>query len=169
MAENTFAMGESKAGLAGQKQQQKAAATTWEQGLVTFIQGLKKPTPVQQLLLDLHKLPTRTADQQRKLNALLKAERAAYKAASARAAVNTMLSAEKRAQAVLERKARDHEMYQVAGLVSLAGLLDTATGIPHWDRAELLGALMSLAAVPADDQRRSAWKAKGTVKLSQAT
>lgn len=65
------------------------------------------------------------------------------------------------------RKARDHELYNSAGLMIVAELVDTVTGKPLMDKAELLGALMGLAKVPADDSRRVEWKKAGSDKLQQ--
>ena len=66
-----------------------------------------------------------------------------------------------------QRKARDHELYQSAGLLILAGLVDTTTGKPTRDRGELLGALVSLAEAQVDDAKRAAWKAKGDALLAE--
>lgn len=63
------------------------------------------------------------------------------------------------------RKARDHELYKSAGLMIVAGLVDTVTGKPLMDKAELLGALMGLAKVPADDSLRTDWEKAGGEKL----
>ena len=70
------------------------------------------------------------------------------------------------AEKAAERKARDRELYQSAGLLILAGLVDSKTGRPTVDRGELLGALLGLAKVPLDDQRRSEWKRAGDALLA---
>ena len=70
------------------------------------------------------------------------------------------------AEKLAERKNRDHQLYQSAGLLILAGLVDTKTGKPTLDRGELLGALLGLAKVPADDARRSDWKRAGDALLA---
>ena len=62
------------------------------------------------------------------------------------AAATALIQAEKRAAAAAERKARTHELCQSAGLMGMAGLVDKVTGKPTLDRAELLGALLGLAA-----------------------
>jgi len=49
----------------------------------------------------------------------------------------------------------------------VAGLVDTVTGKPFMDKAELLGALMGLAKVPAEDAQRTEWKKAGADKLLQ--
>ena len=59
------------------------------------------------------------------------------------------------------RKARDHELYQSAGLMILAGLVDSKTGLPTWDKGELLGALASLGQANAAPEKRAEWKARG--------
>ena len=107
--------------------------------------------------------PDRTADDGRKLAALVRAEKAAERAQKARADAARIINAEKAA----ERKARDHELYQSAGLLILAGLVDTTTGKPTRDRGELLGALMSLAEAQVDDAKRAAWKAKGDALMAE--
>lgn len=103
------------------------------------LRGLKAPSDQQRLLLMLADKPDRTADDARIINA----EKAA------------------------ERKARDHELYQSAGLLILAGLVDTTTGKPTRDRGELLGALVSLAEAQVDDEKRAAWKRKGDALLAE--
>lgn|SRR5690606_23999831 len=99
----------------------------------------------------------------RKLAALVRAEKAAERAQKARADAARIINAEKAA----ERKARDHELYQSAGLLILAGLVDTTTGKPTRDRGELLGALVSLAEAQVDDEKRAAWKRKGDALLAE--
>ncbi len=129
---------------------------------IPYIKGLKKPTEQQRLLVMLHSLDDRTPADERRLAVLVKAELAAYKAQRARADAQKILSAAKGAA----RKARDHELYQVAGLLSLAGLVDKVTGKPLVDRGELLGALLAIAETPADDPRRATWKRSGDAKLN---
>ena len=93
----------------------------------------------------------------------MRAEKAAERAQKARADAARIVNAEK----ITERKARDHELYQVAGLLSLAGLVDKHSGKPMTDRGELLGALLGLAKVPADDSRRAEWKRAGDALLAE--
>lgn len=133
------------------------AIEEWQAERLQILRGLKNPTDHQKLLLVLSEIQSPTTDDANKLKALWKAERAAVRARDLRGAAAKIVNAEK--QAV--RKARDHELYQSAGLLILAGLVDTKTGKPTIDRAELLGALLGLAKVPADDSRRSDWKRAG--------
>ena len=49
----------------------------------------------------------------------------------------------------------------------MAGLIDKITGKPTIDIAELLGALLGLAAVPADDPRRNQWRQAGHALLQK--
>ncbi len=104
----------------------------------------------------------RTTDDERKLAALVRAERAADRAARAKADAARILNADK----VAQRKARDRELYNVAGLLILGGLVDSKRGTPTMDRGELLGALASLSKVPADDPRRAEWKKTGDKLLA---
>lgn len=133
----------------------------WLTGRLTYIRGLKSPSAHQRLLLLLVEQPQRTAEDERKLSALVKAERAAERALQARALAARVVDEDKKAS----RKARDHELYQAAGLLILAGLVDTKTGLPTGDRGELLGALLGLAQVSADDPRRADWKRAGDTFL----
>ena len=134
----------------------------WLEDRVAYIRGLKSPNDHQRLLLLLNDKKDATDDDRRKLVALIRAEKAAEKAHRAKASVAKIVNAEKLA----ERKNRDHQLYQSAGLLILAGLVDTKTGKPTLDRGELLGALLGLAKVPADDARRSDWKRAGDALLA---
>ena len=86
---------------------------------------------------------------------------AAEKAQEARAKVMNLIQAERRAEARAARKARDHALYQSAGLLILAGLVDSQTGKPVDDTAALLGALASLNDLSRDNPKWSDWKNKG--------
>ncbi len=134
----------------------------WLEDRVAYIRGLKSPNDHQRLLLLLNDKKGATDDDRRKLVALVKAEKAAEKAQRAKASVAKIVNAEKLA----ERKRRDHELYQSAGLLILAGLVDTKTGKPTLDRGELLGALLGLSKVPADDPCRGDWKRAGDALLA---
>ena len=106
-------------------------------------------------------------EDEKKLVALVRAEKASVRAAKARQEAATLINAERKSTAEAERKARDHEMYQAAGLLSLAGLVDKKTGKPTMDRGQLLGALLGLAKVPQDDARRADWKRAGDALLTE--
>ena len=134
----------------------------WLTARIAYLRGLKSPSDQQRLLLLLADKPERSNDDNRKLSALVKAEKAAERAQRAKANAARIVNAEKAA----ERKARDRELYQAAGLLILAGLVDSKTGRPTVDRGELLGALLGLAKVPLDDQRRSEWKRAGDALLA---
>lgn len=134
----------------------------WLTARIAYLRGLKSPSDQQRLLLLLADKPERSSDDNRKLAALVRAEKAAERAQKAKANAARIVNAEKAA----ERKARDRELYQAAGLLILAGLVDSKTGRPTVDRGELLGALLGLAKVPLDDQRRSEWKRAGDALLA---
>lgn len=134
----------------------------WLTARIAYLRGLKSPSDQQRLLLLLADKPERSNDDNRKLSALVKAEKAAERAQKAKANAARIVNAEKAA----ERKSRDRELYQAAGLLILAGLVDSKTGRPTVDRGELLGALLGLAKVPLDDQRRSEWKRAGDALLA---
>lgn len=130
---------------------------------LSYLRGLKSPNNQQALLILLADKEKRTPDDDRKLNALLRAEKAEVRAQKARADAARIVNAEK----IAERKARDHELYNSAGLLILAGLVDVTTGKPVMDRGELLGALLGLAKVPSNDQQRGDWKRQGDALLAK--
>ncbi|MCY1178899.1 Conjugal transfer protein TraD [compost metagenome] len=135
----------------------------WLKARISYLNGLKTPNDQQRLLLLLAGKTERTADDNRKLGALVKAEKAAERAQKARASAARIVNAEKE----IARKTRDRELYQSAGLLILAGLVDTTTGSPSSDRGELLGALLELAKVPANDPRRGEWKRAGDIIITE--
>jgi hypothetical protein len=109
----------------------------------------------------------RNTQDDKKLNAIVKAEKASLRATKARQDAANLINAEKKVVAKAERVARTHELCNSAGLLILAGLVDTKTGKPAIDKAELLGALLGLAKVPAEDPRRKEWKRAGDSMLAE--
>lgn len=130
----------------------------WLADRAAYIRGLKKPSEQQQLLLELYDKGSLNDDEQRQLKALMRAEKAAQRAVEARGKAAKVVNAKKEA----DRQARNHELYNAAGLMILAGLVDTKTGKPTWDKAELVGALASMADADIDDDKRREWRARGT-------
>ncbi len=139
----------------------------WLSNRVLYLKGLKSRTEQQNILIALHEKENRTPQDDKKLNVLIKAEKAADRATKARIEANKLIQAEKNAEKKAERKARDHELYNSAGLLILAGLVDTKTGKPTLDKAELLGALLGLAKVPKEDPRRKDWQRAGVAVLAE--
>lgn len=135
----------------------------WMTGRLAYLQGLKTPSDHQRLLQLLAEKPDRTPEDERKLTALMRAEKAAERAQKARANAVRIVNREKLAT----RKARDRELYNAAGLMILAGLVDSRTGMPLLDRGELLGALMELSRVAPEDERKAQWKRKGDALLAE--
>ena len=135
---------------------------TWILERLVYIRNLKSPNDQQRLLLLLYEKQNRTAEDNRKLSFLVKAEWAEVKAQKAKSDVARIVQAEKDSA----RKARDRELYQSAGLLILAELVDSKTGTPVLDRGELLGALLGMAKVPADDPVRSQWKRTGDALIA---
>lgn len=135
---------------------------TWILERLIYIRNLKSPNDQQRLLLLLYEKQIRTTEDNRKLSFLVKAEWAEVKAQKAKSDVARIVQAEKDSA----RKARDRELYQSAGLLILAELVDTKTGTPVLDRGELLGALLGMAKVPVDDPVRSQWKRTGDALIA---
>jgi hypothetical protein len=113
----------------------------WLTARLGYLRSLKAPSYQQRLLLALADKLGRTAADARVPTALISAE------------------------ATTERAHR--ELYKTSELLILAGLVDSATGSPVFDRGELLGALLGLAKVPIEDARRSEWKSAGKALLAE--
>lgn len=142
---------------------------SWLNDRVTFLKALKTRTEQQELLVLLTENKNLSPLDSKKLAALVKAEKASIRANKARQDAASLINAEKKALATAARNARTHELCESAGLMGLAGLVDTLTGKPTIDRGELLGALLGLAKVPADDSRRADWKRAGDALLAKAS
>ncbi|WP_339530270.1 MULTISPECIES: conjugal transfer protein TraD [unclassified Pseudomonas] len=134
----------------------------WLSERILHIKNLKSPSDQQRLLLMLSEKIPRTSDEERKLSFLIKAEWAEAKAQKARSDIARIVNAEKESA----RKARDRELYQAAGLLILAGLVDTKTGSPLIDRGELLGALIGVEETSVTDAVRTEWKRTGDALLA---
>ena len=139
----------------------------WLNDRVKYLKGLKSRSEQQELLVLLAEKANRNAQDDKKLNAIVKAEKASLMATKARQQVANLINAEKKAVAKAERTARTHELCNSAGLLILAGLVDTKSGKPTIDKAELLGALLGLAKAPAEDPRRKEWKRAGDSMLAE--
>ena len=139
----------------------------WLNDRVKYLKGLKSRNEQQELLVLLAEKSNRNAQEDKKLNAIVKAEKASLRATKARQDAANLINAEKKATAKAERTARTHELCNSAGLLILAGLVESKTGQPAIDKAELLGALLGLAKVPAEDPRRLEWKRAGDSLLAE--
>ncbi|WP_283397201.1 conjugal transfer protein TraD [Escherichia coli] len=91
----------------------------------------------------------------------------AEKAAAAKARVTAIIAAERKAAARAERKARDHELYKAAGLMIVAGLVDSKTGKPKFSAAELVGALAGIAELPRNHPKWQEWEKRGKELLTK--
>ncbi len=134
----------------------------WLEKRVAYIKGLKTPIEQQRLLVELVEKQERTPNDDHLLAALIKAEKAAARLLTARAAANKVLNAE----ADAARRVRSHELFRAAGLLILAGLVDSKTGKPVWDRMELLGALIELAECPHAEDERRGWRVRGDALMA---
>ena len=134
----------------------------WIENHLKYLQGLKNVSQQQQRFIELATMDKRSAADEKKFKAALKLEKLAQQMVNAKAEMARLNTSAKREA----RKARDHELYNSAGLLIMAGLVDTKTGKPLIDKAELLGAMMGLANVPPNDKRREEWKKVGDEKLA---
>lgn len=122
----------------------------WLSEKTTYISALKNPSDAQKLLLELAKIQYRTPDQEKKINALIKAEKAIDRANKQKVAVRKLLNAEKEA----ERKARTRHLIQLGALFEIANL-------DQHDPAELLGILLKTAEIDPNDMKWKIWKDLG--------
>lgn len=141
----------------------------WLHDRITIISALSKKTETQELLLELHKIESRTPEQQRDYDILVRAEKAAAKAEKAAKEASTLASKKREA----ERKARAHEMIQLAGLLALVRmpsgepLLDSATGkLQGMSKATLLG-ILDVAVKTEDKNRFPQWNMRGEKILAE--
>ena len=135
----------------------------WIQNKVKELKDSKTRTDEQELLLILHENKNRTAQENKEFDILVKYEKSVEQTnARKQAAVNVTQNKKKE-----ERKARDRKLYNAAGLLILAGLVDTKTGDTKLDEGELLGAFLGLANLPADHQKRVEWKKAGDAVLAE--
>jgi len=139
----------------------------WLKDRVAYLKGLKPRNEQQELLVLLAEKSNRNAQDDKKLNAIIRAEKASQRATKARQDAARLINEENSAAVKAERVARTHELCNAAGLLILAGLVDTKSGQPTIDKAELLGALLGLAKVPAEDPRRKEWKRVGDSMLAE--
>jgi len=138
-------------------QNQTEKKQSWEEKRVQYIEGLKKPSEAQQLLVILFKKTDRTGVESKKLAALVKAEKATERALNANATITKMMNGEKEEA----RRARTHRLVQQGILFDLAGL-DTRS------RGEMLGALIAaVASAKANPEHWASWKAKGDAMLAE--
>lgn len=131
----------------------------WLSAKIAYINGLKSPSEQQRLLVLLAEKKNRTTTDEKTLSALIRAEKTAEKAAAAKARVTAILAA--------ERKARDHELYKAAGLMIVAGLVDSKTGKPKFNAAELVGALAGVAELPRNHPKWQEWEKRGKELLTK--
>ena len=127
----------------------------WLSEKITYISALKNPNDGQKLLLELAQIQYRTPTK-KKLNALIKAEKAMERANKQKVAVKKLLNAEKEA----ERKARTRHLIQLGALFEIANL-------DKRDPAELLGVLLKTAEIDPNDMKWQIWKELGLETLSE--
>lgn len=133
-----------------------------------YIDSLKNPSEQQQIFNELaHKYLTNPDDltptEIRALKTLEAAERADERAAETKRAARKLISE----QNEKARKERTHNMINAAGLMGLAGLLDTKTGKIQTTPERLLGALAELAKYDPTEQKKAEWDEIGKNLLAK--
>ena len=136
-----------------------ATKEEWLNARLAYLRGLKSTSELQKLLLLLADKPDRTAEDEKKFNAVIRAEKAAVFAAKARMEATNIVNNKDRKQKVADKKARDHRLIQLGALFDLAGVGDQ-------DRGALLGALLGMANVK-ESERWANWKRQGDALLAE--
>lgn len=136
----------------------------WIESHLKYLHGLKNLSHQQQRFIELATIDKRTPVEEKQFKPALKLEKLAQQTLDAKAEAAKANNAAKRE----ERKARDHALYNSAGLLILSRLVDTVSGKPTRDPAALLGALIGLEQVPLDDERWEKWKKIGNEKLTDS-
>jgi hypothetical protein len=142
----------------------------WLTARLKYLRDLKSPTSQQRILMLLADKLGRTHEDSQKLAALVRAEAAAERAQKIRDMAAHIVEEDREAALILEALAyrkHDRDLYSAVELLLLADLVESRAGTPAFDRGELLGALIALARVPADDPRRREWKREGNALLAQ--
>lgn len=135
----------------------------WTIDRITHLKGLKSRTEQQELLVLLAEKPAPTSLDEKKLTALIRAEKAVVRASRARQVVSNLINAEQKAAKEAERKARNHRLIQQGLLIDFAAL-------ENWNHGELLGALMSMSKSDSiSPEKRAEWKRAGTALLATKT
>lgn len=119
----------------------------WLDEKIPYLQGLKQRSEDQETLLRLALKTDRTDREERALQAAIRVERSADRYRKARVESRKVRSQTKSA----EKKSRDREMFNSAGLLIIAGLVDTQTGKPVHGADTLLGGLLLLKKAMTDD------------------
>lgn len=131
------------------------AMPAWANEKIEELRAVKSPSDAQRLAVMLADKADRSDAETRNLQALLKAERAADRARSARAAAARLVANASEA----ERKARTRRIIELGGLVELAGLADL-------DRGAVLGLLLDAAKRASDAEALATAKRAGDALLS---
>lgn len=127
----------------------------WASEKIEELRAIKSPSDAQRLAVMLADKADRSDAETRNLQALLKAERAADRARSARAAAARLVANANEA----ERKARTRRIIELGGLVELAGLADL-------DRGAVLGLLLEAAKRASDAETLATAKRTGDALLA---
>lgn len=135
----------------------------WLRQRLEYLHGLNKPTAQQQLLMALADLPKRSSREQKQLEVLVRAERAAERAQKARGEANGIQDRE----TYRLRKKRDHALYRAAGLLGLAGVVDAKTGELKIDAGVLVGVLHHLLTLSPEETAR--FKSVGDALIAERT
>jgi Conjugal transfer protein TraD. len=137
----------------------------WLEQRIAYLKGLRNPSEEQQALLILADMKPRDETDEKKFAILVKAERATERAEKAKGAAKDFLQKEKKAA----RDLRTHKIINGAGLMMMAGLMDSKTGNLNFDADELLGAFIGIANLSPEkrEQKRGEWKQVGTTKMNQ--
>lgn len=130
----------------------------WHRSRIAYLRGLRRPSKDQRLLLELIDLHSGSAEDEEKIEALWRVERAAARLDDARVKSRRLVYGEK----VSARKARTHKLVQLGLLVHKADM--------HLDHGLALGALMDCAQrlrQPGSQDLADRWKSVGDKAIAE--
>lgn len=130
----------------------------WHRSRIAYLRGLRRPSKDQRLLLELIDLNSGSTEDEEKIEALWRVERAAARLDDAKAKSRRLVYGEK----VSARKARTHKLVQLGLLVHKAEL--------HLDHGLALGALMDCAQrlrQPGGKDLADRWKSVGDKAIAE--
>lgn len=130
----------------------------WHRSRIAYLRGLRRPSKDQRLLLELIDLNSGSTEDEEKIEALWRVERATARLDDARIKSRRLVYGEK----VSARKARTHKLVQLGLLVHKAEL--------HLDHGLALGALMDCAErlrKPGGQDLADRWKSMGDRAIAE--
>lgn len=154
--------------MATTKEQRAKKEAEWLADHLQMLNGLKKRTPAQDLLIDVCAIPEDERDESD--NEMLQALIATAKAEEATKKNWGLVMQIKSEKSEKERKSRTHELIQWGLALVAAGWVDSKTGkprSPHLTRNALAGVITGAVELPTNHPKWSGWDERGASILGE--